>query len=119
MAIVKLKTLNRKLNVLRSTNDFSTGEKCFAIGNLQNYGVSVTEGIISKKAVNIENNGKVINAIQCDIIITEGDSGGALLNKKGELIGITTFRTKDIIGKVVYGIGFAIRYETIMQFLNN
>ncbi|MDR1906393.1 MAG: serine protease, partial [Clostridiales bacterium] len=36
--------------------------------------------------------------------ITEGNSGGALLDERGKLIGITTFRTKDNKGNTIYGL---------------
>lgn len=117
LAIVKLNNINRKLNVLKISTTYETGEKCYAVGNLQNYGVSISEGVISKKAVNIENNGRIINAIQCDLTITEGNSGGALISKCGELIGITTFRTKDLSGKIIYGMSFSIPSNVVLEFI--
>lgn len=118
LALLKMNNINRKLNVLKISKDYSTGENCYAVGNLQNYGVSITSGIVSKKSVNIENNGQIINAIQCDLNITEGNSGGALLNKNGDLIGLTTFRTKDLSGKIIYGISFSIPASKIAKFLS-
>ena len=55
--------------------------------------------------------------IQCDIVITSGSSGGALLDENGQLIGLTTFRVKDQNGYIVYGVGFAIPTVTIEIFL--
>ncbi len=63
--------------------------------------------------------GKTVAAIQCDINITEGNSGGALLNKNGELVGVTTFRLKDSKNNVVYGISFSIPIKTIKNFINS
>lgn len=94
-----------------------TGEKIFTMGNAQNYGISIMEGIIANNNVKVEADGRNILAIQCDLNITEGNSGGALFNKKGELIGITTFRLKDSHNNVIYGISFAIPLKTILNFI--
>ena len=67
------------------------GDKVYAIGNSLNNGIGITEGIISVDKVNIRYNWKIQTFIQADVLIASGNSGGALLNRKGELIGITTF----------------------------
>ncbi|UKI50761.1 MAG: S1C family serine protease [Clostridium sp.] len=74
----------------------SSGDKVYAIGNGMNHGIGINEGIISLPQVNIEYENNVRNVIQCDLIINEGNSGGALLDSKGRLIGITTFRLKRL-----------------------
>lgn len=93
------------------------GDKVYAIGNGSNYGLAITQGIISMPEVNIEYDGKVRNVIQCDITISAGNSGGALLDKNGKLVGITTFRTKDNLGNVVYGIAYSISINTILTYI--
>ena len=77
-----------------------------AIGNPLGMQSSVTSGIIS--AVNREvtsNDGTTYVAIQTDAAINSGNSGGALVNAKGEVIGINTLK---LSGTGVEGIGFAI-----------
>ena len=76
-----------------SSDDLKLGEQVVAIGNALGYGQSVTTGIVS--ALNrhfTDANGKVEeNAyIQTDAAINLGNSGGALFNLKGELVGINT-----------------------------
>ena len=51
-------------------------------------------------------------------MINEGNSGGALLNEKGDLIGITTFRLKDSSYNVIYGMAFAIPINTVLSYLD-
>ena len=102
--------LNRDIAILKINNNedvkyktikyadsskISSGDKVYAIGNGMNHGIGINEGIISLPQVNIEYENNVRNVIQCDLIINEGNSGGALLDSKGRLIGITTFRLKD------------------------
>ena len=48
---------------------------------------------------------------------TAGNSGGALLDEKGDLIGITSFRTKDNQGNVVHGLVYSIPINTIINYL--
>ena len=117
LAIIKYSG-EHELNALKIKEDYKTGDVCYALGNAQNYGVSITEGIISKKQTTVKLNNKETNAIQCDLTIAEGNSGGALLNKNGDLIGITTFRTKDGFNNVVYGFCFAIEANTIINYIS-
>ena len=52
-----------------------------------------------------------------DLTIAQGNSGGALLNEKGKLIGITTFRTKDNSGNVIYGIVYCISINIVLDYI--
>ena len=77
-----------------------------AVGNPLGMDYSVTSGIIS--ALNREitaDDGTSFTAIQTDAAINSGNSGGALVNSKGELIGINTMK---FAGNGIEGIGFAI-----------
>lgn len=82
------------------------GEPVIAIGNALGYGQSVTGGYIS--ALNREldlSDGSKGTFIQTDAAINHGNSGGALLNIKGEVIGINS---NKISGSSVEGMGYAI-----------
>lgn len=95
------------------------GDRVFAMGNASNFGIGIFEGIISVPKVNVELEGSIRNVIQCDLTIASGNSGGALLNEKNELIGITTFRLKDNSGKIIYGIVYCIPIDVVEQFIND
>ena len=77
----------------------------------------VFHGMVSVPLLNVENGGVTKSAIQCDLTIAAGSSGGALFNGKGELVGITTFRTKDANGNVVYGVAYAIPINDVINYL--
>ncbi|MBR3825870.1 MAG: trypsin-like peptidase domain-containing protein [Lachnospiraceae bacterium] len=82
------------------------GEPVIAIGNALGYGQSVTGGYIS--ALNREiglSDGSTGTFIQTDAAINQGNSGGALLNINGEVIGINS---NKIGGTMVEGMGYAI-----------
>ena len=111
---VKYKTIK-----YADSSKISSGDKVYAIGNGMNHGIGINEGIISLPQVNIEYENNVRNVIQCDLIINEGNSGGALLDSKGRLIGITTFRLKDYSGNIIYGMAFCIPIRDVIYYLNS
>lgn len=110
--------LTLKPIALGNSDNLRSGERVYAVGNASNYGVGIFEGIVSVPLVNIELDGLIRSVIQCDLTIAAGNSGGALLNDKGELIGITTFRTKDTSGNVIYGIVYCIPINTALEYTN-
>ena len=100
-----------------------------AIGNALGYGQSVTSGYVSALNRDLQltdNSGNTINStglIQTDAPINSGNSGGALLNMNGELIGINEAKSSTTqSGTTVDGIGFAIpinKAEESLQSLMN
>jgi membrane-associated protease RseP (regulator of RpoE activity) len=93
-----------------------------AVGNPYNLNSTVTAGIISAKARNLDTNG-IQSFIQTDAAVNPGNSGGALVNTRGELIGINTMISSQT-GSYV-GYSFAVPsniarkiIEDIMEFGN-
>ena len=103
---------------INTSTKIQSGDAVFAIGNAMNYGLAISSGIISIPLVNISYGGISRKVIQCDITIAEGNSGGALFDSQGRLIGITTFRTKDNSGDVVYGFAYCIPITTVLEYVN-
>ncbi len=113
---VKLKDIPAEtMNQIRIANvadseDVRVGEQVVAIGNALGYGQSVTTGIISALGRTIRvSDGLGYNdytdLIQTDAAINQGNSGGALLNMKGEVIGINSVKAG---ASGVEGMGYAI-----------
>lgn len=121
LAILKLIDTNSNYKSIKigDSSKISVGDIVYAIGNGMNHGIGINKGIVSLKGVNITYNDYTRNVIQCDLIINEGNSGGALVDKRGKLIGITTFRLKDNSGDIIYGIAYAIPINEVMEYLNN
>lgn len=121
VAVLQLMDLNKfnlKQIPIGDSTKIKSGEKVYAVGNAANYGIGIFAGIISIPLVNVELDGSTRSVIQCDLTIAAGNSGGALLNENGELIGITTFRTKDISGNVIYGIVYSIPINIVLDYVN-
>ncbi|MBR1930505.1 MAG: trypsin-like peptidase domain-containing protein [Lachnospiraceae bacterium] len=91
---------------LGNSDTLRLGERVVAIGNALGYGQSVTGGYISALNREVEfEDGQMATYIQTDAAINGGNSGGALLNMKGEVIGINSAK---IGGSSVEGMGYAI-----------
>jgi S1-C subfamily serine protease len=104
---------------LGSTTGLLVGNPVVAIGNPLGLegGPSVSTGIVSALNRTLEDTDGVLSGIiQTDAAITEGSSGGALLDASGNLIGVTTAVGVSSVG--IEGIGFAIPVETITTFLD-
>ncbi|MDA7746483.1 Do family serine endopeptidase [Psychromonas sp.] len=107
IALLQIKS-KQPLTAIKFANsdDLQVGDFTIAIGNPFGLGQTVTSGIVSalgRSGLNLEN---LENYIQTDAAINSGNSGGALLNLKGELIGINTAIFGPNGGNV--GIAFAI-----------
>ncbi|MBP2002316.1 serine protease Do [Paenibacillus shirakamiensis] len=99
------------------------GETVIAIGNPLGLGDSLTSGIVSypNRVIPVSLNQDGVydweqEVIQTDAAINEGNSGGALVNLDGEVIGINTMKISDT---GVEGIGFAIPADDVMDTVQN
>jgi hypothetical protein len=111
----------KKLSPIKIVEDDSIqyGDRVYAVGNMSNYGLSITSGIVSIPYVNVSFEDKIRSVIQCDLTISDGNSGGALVDNNGRLLGLTTFRLKDKSNNVIYGISYSIPAGTIMEYILN
>ena len=100
------------------TSSISDGQPIFTIGNPNGFGLSFTSGVISSKLKKVVYDSKTIEAIQTSLVINEGNSGGPVFNKFGQLVGLISFRLKDKQGDVIQGVSFAIPVLKISEFLS-
>ncbi len=119
LAVLKLDNLDCNFNAIPVGNSshIKNGNQVYAIGNLNNGGLSITKGIVSNADIQVVYDGLARKVIQCDLTIADGNSGGALLDKNGNLIGITTFRLKDNNGNVIYGISYCIPVNVVLEYI--
>jgi len=73
-----------------NSDNIKIGEWVLAVGNPYNLTSTVTAGIVSAKGRDLEGNNNIESFIQTDAAVNPGNSGGALVNARGELIGINT-----------------------------
>jgi serine protease DegS len=96
---------------LGSSAALRIGDVVLAIGNPYGLTMSVTQGIVSATGRGYLDLVTFENFIQTDAAINAGNSGGALINARGELVGINTARLDEDPGTV--GIGFAIPVDLV------
>jgi len=106
LAVIKIEKDDLTAAVLGDSDSVQPGEWCMAVGNPLGMNSSVCTGSISALNRQItDSEGKKYNLIQTDAPINSGNSGGALVNSNGEVIGINTIKAS---GTGVEGLGFAI-----------
>lgn len=113
---------NIAVATLGDSTQLKVGEPAIAIGNALGYGQSVTTGVISAvdrviptEQSSGEGEAQGISMIQTDAAINEGNSGGALLNINGEVIGINSAK---IAGSKVEGVGYAIPISDVSDIID-
>ena len=102
------------------------GELAICIGNpgssTESLLGTVTAGIVSgleREGINADNFTRSISVIQTDAAINTGNSGGAMLNAKGELVGIPTLKMMYGSGYSVYeGLGFCVPINTVSKLID-
>lgn len=105
LAVLKVEKSGLTAAELGDSDAVKVGEFAMAIGNPLNMPSTVTTGIISATNRDITSDNASYKVIQTDAAINSGNSGGALINSEGKVIGINTLK---LAGSGIEGIGFAI-----------
>jgi len=110
IALLKIEGDYREIE-LGDSDDVQVGEKVIAIGNPLGLQFSVSEGIVS--ATDREGSNGLEAYIQTDAALNPGNSGGPLINKQGEVIGINNFKVGSS-----ESLGFALESNYIKEAVN-
>ena len=125
---VKLKDIpqdilnNIKKATIGNSDSVKVGEGVIAIGNALGYGQSVTTGVISAKDREVTLEKNTMTLLQTDAAINGGNSGGALINAKGEVIGINVAKYSSSgfdSSASIEGMGFAIPITSVKSIIGN
>lgn len=111
LAVLKIDKSNLTPAEFGDSNSILIGEFVLAIGNPYGLDYSVTSGIISALNREMTVDNTTYTVIQSDCAINSGNSGGALVNSKGQVIGITTLK---LAGDSIEGLSFAIPISNAM-----
>ncbi|HUB78670.1 MAG TPA: DegQ family serine endoprotease [Bryobacteraceae bacterium] len=108
LAVLKIQATNLPVLSLADSDKVRVGDVCLAVGNPLGIGETVTMGIVSAKgrSTGLSDGSSFEDFLQTDAAINQGNSGGALVNTQGELIGINSQILSPSGGNI--GIGFAI-----------
>ena len=119
LALLKITAPDLVPATLSSSNGLVVGQRVYAIGNPFGLQGTMTRGIISAiRSIRGPQGNPIEDAIQTDAAVNPGNSGGPLLNSKGEVIGITTLIANNGADQSS-GIGFAIPINTAKAVLDD
>ena len=123
---VKIKNLDQdtidaiKIATIGDSSTLKVGNGIIAIGNALGYGQSVTAGVVSALNRDVTIDGVTTKMIQIDAAINGGNSGGALLNSAGEVVGINSAKYSSAATSTsasIEGMGFAIPISDVKELI--
>jgi len=121
LAMISFKTNDsHPLAVLGNSDSVAVGDWAIAIGNPlgEQFAFSVTMGIVSAVGRTGGPGGNINDFIQTDAPINQGNSGGPLVNIRGEVIGINTWIASNLTGGGNVGLGFAIPINNVKRAID-
>ncbi|MCG6199737.1 outer membrane-stress sensor serine endopeptidase DegS [Psychromonas antarctica] len=119
LAVLKISGANLPVIPQNTNYQPQVGDIVLAIGNPYNLGQTVTQGIISATGRNGMSSSGRQDFLQTDAAINEGNSGGALINSRGELVGINTSEFYSNNQNSSSGISFAIPYQLSQRIMKS
>jgi serine protease Do len=116
LAIIKINATNLPYLKIGNSDEMRIGDWVIAIGNALGQGTRATEGIISRRGVEIaiDQDETLYDLLETSAAINAGNSGGPLVNLKGEVVGITSAKIADV---GVEGMGYAISINTALPII--
>ena len=116
LAIIKVSLPDLKQGTVGDSGKLRVGDWVVAIGNPLGKGIKAKEGIVSglKVSLSTDADDALYDLIETSAAINQGNSGGPLLNMKGEVIGITSAKIASV---GVEGMGYAISINTALPIL--
>ena len=117
LAVLKIEKSGLTAAEFADSDSVKVGEFAMAVGNPLDLGTTITCGVVSAVNRKVEDSEKTTayTCIQTDAAINSGNSGGALVNSQGQVIGINTLKVSST---GVEGIGFAIPVNSTTDVIN-
>ena len=116
LAVLKIDKTDLTAAEFADSSSIVVGEFAMAVGSPLGLDTTVTCGIISAVNREVESDGTKYVCIQTDAAINSGNSGGALVNSEGKVIGVNTLK---LSGDGVEGIGFAIPINSTLDIIDD
>jgi serine protease DegS len=122
LAVLYVEADNLPVIPINPNRLIQAGDLVLAIGNPYNLGQTITQGIVSATGRSGLASGRTINLdysdfIQMDAAINDGNSGGALVNSLGELVGINSAKLADKLRQNTQGIFFAVNAHSALKIM--
>ncbi len=119
LAVLKVEATGLVPAEMGSSSKLEIGEWVLAVGNPLGFNNTVSVGVVSNlnRTLDVGGPGLLVDAIQTDAAINRGNSGGALANAKGQVVGINSVIASDTGGNV--GLGFAIPIDRAKRVVSD
>lgn len=121
IAVMKIEASGLQPAVLGDSDEVQLGEEVCALGNPARLSGSISSGIVSglNRQIQAQSNTYEMECIQTDAAISSGNSGGALVNRYGQVIGITSskYTSNFMMGVSYEGLGFAITINAALPII--
>ncbi|MGO3644228.1 MAG: trypsin-like peptidase domain-containing protein [Pseudoalteromonas sp.] len=117
LALLKINAEHLPMIPINNGFNPQVGDVVLAIGNPLNLGQTITQGIISATGKQKITDSPYNNLLQMDAAINVGNSGGALINSNGDLVGITSAQFKTRENLDIQGIFFAVPYSLAKEVM--
>ena len=121
IAILKIDATGLQPASLGDSDETQLGEEVCALGNPAGFTASISSGVISglKRSIQVEETTYAMECFQTDAAISPGNSGGALVNRYGDVIGITSskYGSSFLMGNDFEGLGFAITINAALPII--
>jgi serine protease Do len=116
IAVLKIDAENLQAAVLGDSDQLSVGDDVVIIGNPLGLETSVSKGIVSGLNRQLSSNDRSLSSIQTDAAINSGNSGGAMFNMYGEVVGVVN---EKLVSNYSENLGFAITINEAKSFIND
>lgn len=116
LAVLKIDADNLQVAVLGDSDALHLGDDVVAIGNPLGLETSVSKGIVSGLNRQLSDSNRSLSSIQTDAAINSGNSGGALFNMYGEVVGVVN---EKLINNYAENVGFAITINEAKDVIND
>ena len=120
LALLKIEAHGLSAATFGDTSGIAVGDEVAAIGNPlgEDFRSTLTNGIISAIDRGLNYNGRTMSLLQTNTAINQGNSGGALFNMYGQVVGITNMKMMSYYSSIE-GIGFAIPSTTVKTVVDS
>lgn len=116
LAVLKIEASNLSAAVLGDSDKLCLGDDVIAIGNPLGLETSVSKGVVSGLKRQISESARSLTSIQTDAAINSGNSGGALFNGYGEVVGVVN---EKYVSNYAESLGFAITINEAKPVIND
>lgn len=120
VAVLKVQAEGLPAAEIGNSDDLTVGDRVYAIGNPLGVELrgTLTDGIVSAINRDVKVDGRTMTLVQTNAALNEGNSGGPLINRYGQVVGINTIKMSSAFSSIE-GLGFALPTASLQYIVND